>query len=364
VQILRRYLLRELLGPCLLAFIIFTFVLVVGNLVKLADLLVNKGVPLTDAVRLFALLIPTLLSHTVPMAFLTGTLLAFGRLSSDQEITAMHASGISLWALAAPVVVVGLVVSAGLVVINDRVVPATHFATRRVLEAIGIRNPATYIEPGTFVKAFKPYILFVYRMDGNHLSKVRIYEPMAGRPTRTVLAERAEFVPLPATRQVQFRLFNGTADEPDLQDPTTLYKLEFASYAMTLTLGSGRDPDALAKKPKDMTLAELRREIGALAEQGIDPSPLEADLHRRLATAGSAVAFVLIGIPLAIRTRRAERSIGFAISLALILVYYLLLVGGHSLVLQGGVPAIPALWLPNVVLTVVGLGLLRRLGRR
>jgi len=364
MQILRRYLLWELLGPCLLAFVIFTFVLVVGNLVKLADLLVNKGVPLTDVVRLFALLIPTLLSHTVPMALLTGTLLAFGRLSSDREITAMHASGVSLWALAVPVAVVGLLVSAGLVVINDRVVPATHFATRKVLEAIGVRNPAAYIEPGTFVKEFKPYILFVYRMDGNHLSKVRIYEPMVGRPTRTVLAERGELVPLPATRQVQFRLFHGTADEPDPQEPTKLYKLEFASYAMTLTLGPGRDPDTLVKKPKDMTLAQLRRELDALAGQGIDPAPLEAEIHRRLATAGSAAAFVLVGMPLGIRTRRAERSIGFAMSLALILGYYLLLLGGHSLVLQGAVPPIPALWLPNVVLTVVGLGLLRRLGRR
>ncbi len=79
MRILRRYVLRELLSPFLMAFIIFTFVLVTGNLVKLADLLVNKGVPFWDVLKLFGLLIPSLLSHTIPMAILTGTLLAFGR---------------------------------------------------------------------------------------------------------------------------------------------------------------------------------------------------------------------------------------------------------------------------------------------
>src|SRR3989338_1218061 len=123
MQILRRYVLRELFGPCLMAFVVFTFVLVIGNLVKLADLLVNKWVPLWDVLQLFGLLVPSLLSHTVPMAILTGTLLAFGRLASDQEITAMQASGVSPWSLAIPVAVVGVIASLALVLVNDQFVP-------------------------------------------------------------------------------------------------------------------------------------------------------------------------------------------------------------------------------------------------
>lgn len=364
MRLLRRYVLRELLGPCLTAFTIFTFVLVTGNLVKLADLLVNKGVPLWDVLKLFGLLIPSLLSHTVPMAILTGTLLAFGRLSSDQEITAMQASGVSLWSLAVPVAAAGLVASLCLVLVNDHLVPTSRFATRKVLEQIGIRNPAAYLEPGTFVKEFKPYVLFVYQMDGNRLYKVRIYEPMEGRPTRTILAEHGEFIPLPDTKQVQFRLFQGTSDEPDARDPSRFYKLEFASYTMTLALGTGRDPSNLRKKPKDMTYGELWEEIRDLRAQGIDPTPLEAEAHRRVATAGSGLAFVLIGMPLAIRTRRAERSIGFAISLGLILIYYLLLLVAQSLAIQGLAPPGPVLWLPNVLLMGTGLWLLQRAGHR
>ena len=109
---------------------------------------------------------------------------------------------------------------------------------------------------------------------------------------------------------------------------------------------------------------ELRQEMRGLAAQGIDPSPLEAEVHRRLATSGSALAFVLVGMPLAIRTRRAERSIGFAISLILILVYYLLLLAGQSLAMQGNLPAAPLLWLPNAILIAAGLLLLHRVAYR
>ena len=361
---LRRYVLRELFGPCLMAFVVFTFVLVIGNLVKLADLLVNKGVPLWDVLQLFGLLVPSLLSHTVPMAILTGTLLAFGRLASDQEITAMQASGVSPWSLAIPVAVVGVIASLALVLVNDQFVPNSRFATRRVLERIGIRNPAAYIEPGTFVKEFKPYVLFVYQMEGNQLYKVRIYEPLDNRPTRTVLAERGEFIPMPDTRQVLFRLFQGTADEPDLRDPTKLYKLEFATYTMTLRLGQDRDSRTINKKPKDMTLVELHQEIRELAADRIDPAPLVTEIHRRLAMSWASLPFVLMGMPLAIRTRRAERSIGFAMSLVVILVYYLLMLGGGSLAVQWHVPPAPALWFPNALLLSAGLALLAHVAHR
>ena len=152
MRLIRAYLLREMLQPTGMALILFTFILLVGNLVKLADLLINKGVPVFSILQMFSLLIPTLLSHTVPMAVLTGTLLAFGRLSGDREILAMRTSGISLWAIAAPVLVVAVICSPGLTPITDRIVPWSHYATRQLLADIGISNPTAFMEPGTFIK--------------------------------------------------------------------------------------------------------------------------------------------------------------------------------------------------------------------
>jgi lipopolysaccharide export system permease protein len=362
MRIIRIYLIRELLKPIGMSLILFTFILLVGNLVKLADLLVNKGVSVLHIAHLFALLVPTLLSHTVPMAVLTGTLLAFGRLSSDREILAMRASGISLLALSLPLLTVGTIVSLGLVPINDRVVPLSHYETRKLLVDIGIKNPTAFLEAGTFIKEFKPYILFVYQVNGNRLSKVRIYEPQEGRPTRTVVAESGEFIPIPSERRVVLKLTNGSADEPDPRDPSKLYKLKFATYAMNLSVEM-RDPQDLVRKPKDMTLDQIRLEVASLKAQGVDPSPLKAEAYRRIAMAFSPLVFILIGFPLAITTRRAQRSVGLAMSVVVFVGYYGLLILGQGLAQKGILTAGPAVWLGNIVLGLLGAGLLWRASR-
>jgi lipopolysaccharide export system permease protein len=364
MRLLRLYLLKELLQPTGMALLLFTFILVVGNLVKLADLLINKGVSLLGVVQMFSLFIPTLLSYTVPMAALTGTLLAFGKLSSDREILAMRTSGISLWAIAIPVLIVGLILSLGLVPVNDRVVPWTHYASRKLLKEIGIRNPTAFLEAGTFIKEFKPYILFVYQVEGNRLSKVRIYEPQEGRSTRTIVAERGEFIPIPEEGRVLLKLFHGAADEPDPKDPSKFYKLEFATYTMNLNVGEGEDLKALARKPQDMTLRMLRAEREKLEAQGVDSTPLAIEAQRRMAIAFSPLAFILVGLPLGITTRRAQRSIGLGVSVLIFLGYYLFLILGQALALKGRLSPAPALWLGDILFSILGIGLIGRANRR
>ena len=364
MKILRTYILKELLQPTGMALILFTFVLLVGNLIKLAELMVNKGVAVVAIVQMFGLLIPSLLSYTVPMAALTGTLLAFGKLSSDREILAMKASGISLFSIAAPVLTIGFILSMVLIPINDRVVPWTHYATRQLLQDIGIRNPAAFLEAGTFIKEFKPYILFVYRVEGNKMSKVRIYEPREGHPTRTVVAERGEFIPIPAEQRVMLKLQNGTADEPDSKNPGKFYKLEFVSYAMNLILNQGVDPKTLGRKPKDMTLAELEEEGRRLESEGIDSTPLKIEAAGRISMAFSPFVFILIGLPLGITTRRAQRSIGFGLSIGIFLGYYALLILGQALAQKNVLTPIHAVWLGNEIFFLLGAFLLWRACRQ
>ena len=354
MRILRIYLLKELLQPTGMALILFTFILLVGNLVKLADLLINKGVSILATLQMFSLLVPSLLSHTVPMAVLTGTLLAFGRLSSDREILAMRTSGVSLFSIAAPILIVAFTLSLGLIPINDQVVPWSHYATRQLLADIGIRNPTAFLEAGTFIKEFKPYILFIYRVEGNRLYKVRIYEPREGRPTRTIVAERGEFIPLSKERRVMLKLYDGSSDEPDPKNPSKFYKLEFKSYTMNLALKEGQDPRTIERKPKDMNLDQLRVEEAKLQPQGIDTTPLKIEAHRRVAMAFSPLAFVLMGLPLGITTRRAQKSIGLGLSVLIFLGYYLFLIVGQSLAEGGSLPIGLALWMGNAVFFVLG----------
>ena len=111
MKILRKYLIREIIVMFLFSLTIFTFTLVIGNIIKLAELVINRGVDIKLVGRLFLYLIPFLLSYTIPMSMLTSVLLVFGRLSGDNEIIAIRASGINIYRLSVPLLMVGLLFS-------------------------------------------------------------------------------------------------------------------------------------------------------------------------------------------------------------------------------------------------------------
>ncbi|MCX5715782.1 MAG: LptF/LptG family permease, partial [Candidatus Omnitrophica bacterium] len=223
--ILCRYISKEVIKAFFLSIAVFTFVLLVGNFIKMAELIVSKGVSPVFIIKLFIYFIPYILSYTVPMAMLTATLIAFGRLSSDNEIMAMRALGISVLKMAAPVIGLGLLVSLLSVPLNDMLITKAHFAVRSTLKEIGIRSPAAYIEPGTFIKDFDGYIIFIHEIHGNRLRNIRIYQPQENRPTRTITASKGEFISVPQKGIVKLKLTNGTSEEPDVNNPLNFYKL-------------------------------------------------------------------------------------------------------------------------------------------
>ncbi len=359
MRLLRTYVLKEFFHQFVIMLSVFTFVLLVGNLVKLADLLINKGVHPSYVAQLFLNLLPYLLSYAIPMSVLTGTLLAFGRLAADNEITAMRATGITLYRIGVPMAVLGLIFSILCLWIHDRWMPEARFASRRLLKEIGVKRPTAYLEPGTFIKDFEGYVLFIYGIEGEELLNVRIYQPQEGKPTRTIIAERGTFAFSPPDQTLRLTLYDGTSDEPDLRDPTTFYKLNFREYIVTMRYK--RDlSETIEKKPKDMTIDELRQEIQRMTEQGVDPTPLRTELHKKFSLSFSSLAFVLLAFPLAVITRRGERAIGFGVSLIVIIGYYILMAVGDALALRQLCPPMLGMWFPNVLLLTIGLILLHK----
>ena len=259
--ILHRYIAREFIKAFFLSIAVLTFVLVVGNFNKLAELIINRGVSSVYIVKLFIYLIPSLLSYTVPMSMLTATLIAFGRLSSDNEIMAMKALGISVFKMAYPILGLGLFVSLLSIPVNDQLLPISHFASRNTLKEIGIRSPAAYIEAGQFIKDFEGYVIFVHEITGSKLRNIRIYQPQENRPTRTIVAREGEFISAPQKGIVKLKLIDGISEEPDPADPVRFYKLNFKTYYMTLNLEDKPKLKKLKKKAREMCLGELRGEL-------------------------------------------------------------------------------------------------------
>ncbi|MBU1998904.1 MAG: LptF/LptG family permease, partial [Candidatus Omnitrophica bacterium] len=172
--------------------------------------------------------------------------------------------------------------------------------------------------------------------------------------------KRGEFIPQ-EKNIIKLKLIDGTADEPDPNNPNIFYKLNFKTYFLTLNLAQMRDKDKIDKKPRDMNIAELTSEITKLKKEAIDPAPLIAEIHQKIALAFSCFLFMLLGIPMAIITRRREKSINMGIAFLIVGTYYLLLIGFEALGLQGYLNPSLAPWLPNIILGILGLFLTFRI---
>src|SRR3989338_1289657 len=361
MKILRKYIIKEIIIMFLFSLAIFTFTLVVGNIIKLAELVINKGVDARLVGKLFLYLIPFLLSYTIPMSILTSTLLVFGRLSGDNEIVAIRSSGINIYRLSFPLVVIGLLLSLLSIVLNNDVIPNMHFESRKIIKNIGIKTPAAYLEPGTFIKTFKGYIIFIHEIGGNKLKVVRIYQPQNEHSTRTIIAERGEFITLDNQNAVKLKLVNGTSDEPNPKNPVNFYKLNFKTYYLTLNVDESIAPsDYTERKAKEMNFQEIKNEMKRLGRYHVDTPSLIAEFHRKISISFASMVFVIIGIPLGIFTKRGEKTIQFAIALAVIVAYYLLMAVSIALALKRIWN--PGLWMymPNIIIGAAGIILLRK----
>ncbi|MBI3323998.1 MAG: LptF/LptG family permease [Candidatus Omnitrophica bacterium] len=362
MRLLQSYVLREHWSPFAVTLSGLTAALLVGNMVKFAELVIAKGVSVLDILRLLLYLVPYLLIFTVPMACLIAMVLAFGRLSSDYELIAMRASGFAPIRLAVPILTVALVISAAMLLLNDRVVPAAHLAFRRQLKAIGIKRPTAYLEAGTFIKDFPPYVIFVYEVEGRIMYHVRIYEPTPQGSTRTIVASRGEFESIDQGRGVQLNLHEGTMDEWDPTHPGSLYKVSFETYSMRLAADTAA-ANRMAKKLKEMVFAELLQERQRMAADGIDSLPIEMELHGRIASSFATVIFVLFGLALGLSAHHHERLVTFVWVLAIFLAYYLGAIGVDAIAPSGWMSAWLVAWLPNLVGLAIGGVVLARTAR-
>ncbi|MDE2008459.1 MAG: LptF/LptG family permease [Candidatus Omnitrophica bacterium] len=346
MRILRNYILKECLQPFTLSISVLTSVFLLGYLPQLANKVINNGVSVGAMGHIFLYYIPILLGYTLPIACLITVILAFGHMSSENEILAIRASGIHLLRLLVPLIVVGIILCLADYILNDRVIPNAYVAQKVILQETGSQDPTAMLEPGSFINAFDKYIVFIYRMEGDILYGIRIYEPVPGKPTRTIIAQQGEFVHVPGKDQLMLKLINGTSDEPDLQNPNNFYKLNFQTSFITLDLSKKKQGQ---KKSKELTLKELRHKIEALRKMSIDPAPLITEYQRRLAWSLSPLLFILLGFPFAAVTNRRAKSANLLYALLLAAPYYILSLACQGMATQDTFNPAFLMWVPDIV---------------
>lgn len=347
MKILRSYILRECFFPFVLALFVLTSVFLLGNLVQLANLVINKGVALATIGEVFLLYFPVLIGYTLPIACLVSVIVAFSRLSADNEIIAIRASGIHLGRLLFTLCIMGVMLSMLSLILNDRVIPYAHHRQRVLLKQMGVKNPTALLEAGIFIDAFQGQILFIHRIEDNKFYNITIYQPQEKGPTRTIIARQGEFTPIPGTDKIKLKLIDGTSDEPSLNDSTSFYKLNFDNYFMTLDFGEKKKEPG--KKPKSMSLKELRGEMERLQRLFVDDSRMKTEYYSKITWSFAPLFFVCLGFPIAVITHRREKSANIVLAMLCAAFYYLLTLGCQGLAAKNFLNPALVMWLPNLI---------------
>jgi lipopolysaccharide export system permease protein len=362
MKILQRYVLKELLLPCLLCFAVLSFIFMAGYLVKAADMIIGRGVPFIQTLYVLLLVIPSIVSYTAPMSLLTGVLIVFGSFSQHNEFRAMKASGVHPLRFMMPPLILGFAMSLLMFVFNDQVGPPARFELRRATKKMIMQHPMALIEPGRFVKISTNILFLAKRVDGDQMKDIVAHEGVdSENPVRTIVAESGKIVMDPNTGQLEVHLFNGSVSES--QDKG-LQSVQFKTYKFP-TLDED-DIRKMGKKKKDMTLAELLVEISEILADlsGNTDKKGQRDLwtvfHQRIAFAFGSLVFAFIGIPIATMVKRGEVVVSFGISMAATSTYYILFAIAQTIAMRGGLPPVVSLWLPNLLLIGGGTILLRK----
>ncbi|HEV2620207.1 MAG TPA: LptF/LptG family permease, partial [Acidobacteriaceae bacterium] len=362
MRILTRYILREVASYAVLGGVLFTFVLFMHYLPQILDLLVRDSASLTDALRIFADLLPNTLTVAIPTAVLAGILLGLSRLAADSEVTAMRASGMGA------ITFVRIVSILAFTALGVGLVNALYFAPRGAADLLNLEShlktsqALISVEPRVFYENFKDYVLYVQdvRPSANtpwhNVFLADLSQPADPNITTAegavVGSQGSESQGLP------MHLINAGEHRLSPTDPNQYDITHFDSTDLALQLES-QDSTHISHQNARLQALSMRdvwlRSRGA-AIDGTAPSAAEVraakiELNSRFSYPFACLVLMLIGVPLGLSSKRGGKSTGIILTLLLVFGYYLLSELGVSFARSGKLSPYAGVWGANYVFT-------------
>jgi len=373
LSVMDRYIIAELLPPFLFGVGAFSSVaFAIGTLFDLMRKITESGLPMTIATQVMLLQLPQFIAYAFPMSMLLAALMAYSRLSSDSELIALRACGVSVYRLVVPAVVLSLVVTAMTFVLSEFVVPAANYQASMTLEKALNEEKPTFQEnnifypeygdikqpDGTKSKGLKR-LFYADKFDGQRMKRLTILDWSQQGLNQIVTADSAVWNPMEST----WDFFNGTIY---VVSPDASYRniLRFENQQLKLP----RAPLDLASKDRDsaqMNIAQIkeRMEIVRVGDDTKKIRRYELRIQQKLAFPFACMVLGVVGAALGTRPQRTGRATSFGICVVVIFVYYSLIVATEALGLSGIISPFMGGWLPDLFGFAAGGWLLFRSAR-
>ena len=421
MKILTRYILREHIAPFFFAFFTITFLLVIEFVPKIIDRVIDKDIDLLVVLELVSLNLAWMLALSIPMSVLVATLMAFGRLGSDFEITAIKASGINLLRILIPLMIAASFITWGMIEFHDKVLPDLNKKARLLLGDIQSMRPTLVFQSGIFISDIPGYLVLIDKIDHttSYVQGVRISETKDPNHPRLIIAKDGYLTMTDGGRNMRFSLYDGELHTLDLQDPNNYRRLDFKnqiinvsgtgselvrsesnqrtdremgikamaenvdraanatvpirarineyvqekfhylysdtfSYNMKDTVDDERAV-ALVKSDAEVMVRHLERNAQQIDAQKRIMDRYNLEIQKKYSIPAASLAFVLIGAPLGILTRRGGTGSAIAIAIAIFIIYWAFLIGGEDMADRGIVSAFWAMWSANILIGILGI---------
>lgn len=353
---LSRYFLKESLPPFFLGILVFSFILITGNILKILQILISKGINIYDFLDLlFNLFIP-LFSFVIPMSVMLSILIALSRLSIDNEITALKSLGISPYRLFLPALTMGVVATAVTSIITLYLSPRAFGEVKRITNRMIESGVTSTLREGAFTEVINGLTVYAKEVgkEGNHFYGIFIYDTRGKVNSYIAYADEGYISSDREGERLKIVLTRGSI-HIQTEDPETLRLLNFSSYELSIPLNLSSDDSPGFRSPKEMPTFYLMGHIKKGEGSPRDVTKAMIQLSRRFSFPVACVVFVLISIPIGFLSPREGKLWGFTLSILLFTLYYILLIGSETLAYKGLISGFVAPWIPNLVFFIAGI---------
>lgn len=366
---LDRYLIQEIAGPLGLGFLVYTFMLLLRALFRFAELIIRRGLPVSTVGELLLFSLPNIVVLTIPMALLFGILIAIGRLSSDSELVAMRSTGISLLSLYRPILVVSGLLAAINAALMVWVLPWGNQQLQLKQLDIATQGISAEVEPRIFYDEFDEWVLYVDDIPEGDDRWHGVFLAQAIPSTQdnqVILADYGRVAIDDQGEKVVLQLEGARIHQMDLAQPER-YEVSY-NKRIDYVLEDQFMTEQRAKISESKSVRELDLEglQGWARNPALPESTRRAarvEIHKKFAIPFACIVFGIFALPLGFNNRRGGKGAGFALSILVIIVYWVMLDTGENYGKSGRLPVWLAIWAPNLVLAALGLFLLARKNR-
>lgn len=395
MSLVSRYILKAHAGPFLFGFSIFTFILMMQLVFEIVNRIVGKGLGIILILEILVFNLAWIVAMAIPAAVLVAALMGFGRLSADNELTAMKAGGVSFYSMIVPALVGGCLLAVGDAIFMDRVLPEANYRVRTLMNDVYRARPTLSFREGIFMDELPGYSILIDRINprNNDISSITIYETPTAKPAKVLTAQRGTLDVAPDGSRVTLTLFDGELHYRDETNPDRYVKEVFERQKLAInrqaggvqrTQGGSRGDRELTIQMMNERIEGWQRDLEAsrhrLSLVMADPtSTIEhrqaaekreeqiiisrerqinsflVEIYKKYAIPFACITFVLIGAPLGARIRKSGMGISIGVSLGFFLLYWSCLIGGEGMADRHLISPWLSMWAANILIGVPGL---------